>query len=372
MQPTIEATPPAIEAPATLSETTTEPTPSSPSGDILSEEGLTTLEAAELPDWLRTMQPTTEAPSAPAVETTKSEPAISEPPAKPVEPAPTPKKEEATVGLPAWLAELQTSVQTSKPAAQTPTRTEPAAPTPPAPIMQPVQPPRAPREAIAYFDDSSAPVSVEKQETPTGEAEHQARLDLARVMKEMDLDSALELYAMLADAPEVVRQQAWADLAPYAPSHPRVADILTMLHVSGVAPVEAAVETEPPPTLSPALIAEPPPTMPPPEPVRVPREATAYFDDSSAPASVEKHAAPTGDAAYQARLDLARTLREVDANEAAEQYRSLVEGGVMLPQVIGDLLPIAQSQPKVPPLRALLVEALIRAGRALEAIPYLH
>ncbi len=422
MQPTAEATP-TLETPVT---------PTEPDAEGMIEEG-------ELPEWLRTMQPPVEIPGAQVMAEKQPEPPASQPAATQLgAPAPAPKPAEAAAGLPAWLAELQTSVQTSKPAPP-----PPPPPAPPPPVASP-PPAHMPREATAYFDDSSAPVSVEKQQAPTGEAEHQARLDLARVMKEMDLDSALDLYALLTDAGEAVKAQAYADLLPLADSHPRVPELLALLRVSheaaaepvervealettelpawlktmqptteGAAPieVEAPHEAEPiaaaelpawlktiQPTTGAAApsvtevisdteaiaaqtastsIAETPlvgaPVVAPAELApRVVREATAYFDDSSAPVSVEKQVAPTGEAAHQARLDLARMLREVDETEATNQYRSLIEGSVLLPQVIDDLTPLASTQPKVPPLRALLVEALIRAGRALEAIPYLR
>jgi hypothetical protein len=413
MQPTAEALP-ALESPIAPNETTAEPI----------------VEVSELPDWLKQMQPTAEVPSTPVAEKTESKPAVVTPPtpAKPSEPAPQPA--ESTAGLPAWLAALQTSVQSSKPVTQTPTPTiEPTPPTPPRTTLPPptptVEPPptRVPREASAYFDDSSAPPSVEKQAMPTGEAEQQARLDLARVMKDIDLDSALDLYGLLVDANDAIKQQSYDDLAPFATTHPRVPELLATLQVSAATPVEAeatppveTIETAEIPVwlaqaqamqLIPAAIApseaeakteeaieaaelpdwlkaiQPTPEAPAPVevavraeaetlPIHAPREASVYLDDSSAPASVEKQPVPAGAAIHQARLDLARMLRDVDVNEAVDQYRPLVEGGMMLPQVISDLLPIVPAQPKVPPLRALLVEALIRAGRALEAIPYLR
>src|SRR5439155_903659 len=83
---------------------------------------------------------------------------------------------------------------------------------------------------------------------------------------------------------------------------------------------------------------------------------------AAAPASVESQAVPTGAAEHQARLELARALREVDLHESAGQYKSLADDGVLLAEVITDLHGWLQSQPNERVVRVLLAEALTKAG----------
>ncbi len=219
----------------------------------------------------------------------------------------------------------------------------PAEPEPPATF---VQPPRIPREPLAYFDDSAAPPSIETQDIPQGDAEQQARLDLARALKDLDLDSAFELYAMMDGASEGLRQQAIADLQPLAASNARAQQIMAQLRGSALVVPPASAEAEAPRApMSEAHpeVAAPPATPPQPEPPvveppRAPREATAYFDDSAAPPSIESQAAPTGEAEYAARLDLARTLADLDLDSALDQYALMGGANAMLrQQAIDDL-----------------------------------
>ena len=99
-------------------------------------------------------------------------------------------------------------------------------------------PVHTPREVTAFLDDSSAPPSVESQEAPTGAAEYQARLDLARVMKDIDLESALELYALMGGASAALRGQAIAEVAAIAEHHPEA--IETLQHLRAAEPSQPA------------------------------------------------------------------------------------------------------------------------------------
>jgi hypothetical protein len=98
------------------------------------------------------------------------------------------------------------------------------------------------------------------------------------------------------------------------------------------------------------------------------REGSEFLSDASAPASIESQEAPTGAAGHQARLELARALREVDIHEGAGQYKSLVDDSVLLDEVIADLHGWLQSQPNERVVRVLLADALTKAGRFAEAV----
>ena len=105
-----------------------------------------------------------------------------------------------------------------------------------------------------------------------------------------------------------------------------------------------------------------------PKPVSIPHEATALIDDASAPLAVEALPEPSGEAEPQARLERARALRETSLQESAAQYQSLIDGGILLPQIISDLQSLLQAQPGARTMRMLLAEALAQAGRHQEAV----
>jgi hypothetical protein len=67
-------------------------------------------------------------------------------------------------------------------------------------------------------------------------------------------------------------------------------------------------------------------------------------------------------------LELARALREIDIHEGAGQYKSLVDEGLLLGEVITDLQDWVQAQPNERVVRVLLAEALTKAGRLPEAV----
>ena len=128
---------------------------------------------------------------------------------------------------------------------------------------------RAPREAVDFLADSAAPASVETHATPTGAAGYQARLDLARAVKFIDVDEALEMYGQLVGADERVRQEALSDLQALLPAHPRAQAVIARLQGSQPPAVShAAPEQSVPEWLADAQTPVPSDTLvPPPEPV---------------------------------------------------------------------------------------------------------
>ncbi|MBI5876841.1 MAG: tetratricopeptide repeat protein [Chloroflexi bacterium] len=275
---------------------------------------------------------------------------------------------------------------------------------------------RQPREASFYLDDSSAPPSVESQPLPRGAAEYRAWLDLARALKFIDVDEAADQYARLTGAPQELVEDAIRDLAVLALKNPHAAAVLADLRRSiapatpswvgdaqSSAPIPASAQPDEPiveeetlqagadsqagaaapalpivdeeimdePALAETPAAPAPITVAEAEPVQppAPREATVYLADSSAPPSVETQAAPTGAAEHQARLDLARSLRDLDLGECLAQYRFLIDAqSALLPDVIGDLQAIIAADPQARAARVQLADALTRAGRLAEAI----
>jgi len=105
-----------------------------------------------------------------------------------------------------------------------------------------------------------------------------------------------------------------------------------------------------------------------PKPASTPREATAILDEASAPPAVEAQPEPLSDAEPKARLARARALREISLQESAAQYQSLIDGGILLPQIISDLQSLLQAQPGARNMRMLLAEALAQAGKHQEAV----
>ena len=347
-----------------------------PSAPIVDE----TISAAESPE-VTAAEPLP-APAAPIVDETLAE----EPPAVAVE-APTPIVSEEAMGV--------TAVETrSGLAPAAPIVDETLAELPPSPAW---------REGGAFLDDSSAPPSVQTHATPTGDAEYRARLDLARALKFIDMDTAFDLYAEMAGANEALRQQTISDLQGFAPTYLRAQEILGRLR--GVPPVAAAFVEPPQPewlieaqtevSATPLAPSEPvvseeameqavsapepvaeAPAMPVVDeamamesPPRAAREGSAFLDDSSAPASIETHILPTGDDEQRARLDLARTFREIDLSESINQYKALIEANSpLLAHVIDDLRAVARAQPAERRARILLADALARAGRLQEAV----
>ncbi len=327
----------------------------------------------EMPEWLKALQARA-AESAP--------PASVEPPPEPPPPPAPPPPAEPIPDVPDWLKALR-------------------AETPPAPAS-------APREASAYLDDAAAPPSVEAQVAPTGEAEHQARLELARMLVDLDVDEALDQYAQLGAASPAIRQLALDDVTALARrmgAHPHVQSVLAQLGGEAAGPpAEPALavsrdETTPvaEPAAEPAELsqmvaaevtahepAEPivseeavetaaaesgaiepeAPAMPivdeaitPPAPVATPspREASVYLDDASAPPSVERQELPKGAAEYRAWLDLARALKFIDVGAALDQYARL--GGApadVHAEAIKDLRALARASPRAAQLLAQL------------------
>ena len=228
-----------------------------------------------------------------------------------------------------------------------------AEPATPAPVAEP-----APSEQPAT---TAAP--VETPRIPTGEVEQYTRLDLARALKDIDLESSLELYALMDGASDSLRQQAIADLQPLASGNARVQEIIGRLQGVTLAPPPVAVET-------PVETAAPQVAPPAEETPHTPREATMYLDDSSAPPSIETQTVPTGEAEYAARLELARTLSELDLDSALDQY-ALMAGAsaALVQQAQADLLALARmhaSHPRVQHVLDQLQAAPQRAPDELE------
>jgi tetratricopeptide (TPR) repeat protein len=229
----------------------------------------------------------------------------------------------------------------------------------------------------------------------------------------MDVDEALNQYIHLRDAPEALRQQAINDVEQLTSRYPRAQGVLKQLRGEPAAP-EAAAE--------PAVVAAPAPQPPPvepqaAEPVEGPAveavnaaavepaasAATAVVEAQPAPAASAASAEPSADitaagqpapvapkpsaqpaesgapqpiaaqpapasaAFHDARLYLARSLRDTDPAGSAEQYKALIRTP-LLPQVIEDLSQLLQEQPGERGMRVLLADALTHAGRLQEAI----
>jgi tetratricopeptide (TPR) repeat protein len=276
-------------------------------------------------------------------------------PALSQEPAPDVKESQPSVQLsPAVSQEAAPEVKAALPSAQA---REDAAPEVKAALPSaqaredaalPVTPvPPAPREATAYFDDSSAPPSVESQEAPSGAAVYQERLDLARVMKDIDLESALELYALMGGASAVLRGQAIAEVAAIAEQHPQA--IETLQHLRSTEPVQPSLVTDPVKDLLagavPPAVAPTPLTAEEAEATPALSASTEYLDDAAVPPSIEAQVVPTGAAQYAARLELARMLVDLDLDTALDQYE-LMEGAspTLVQQSIADLSALAASR----------------------------
>jgi tetratricopeptide (TPR) repeat protein len=259
-------------------------------------------------------------------------------PALSQEPAPDVKESQPSVQLsPAVSQEAAPEVKAALPSAQA--REDAALP------VTPVPP--APRAATAYFDDSSAPPSVESQEAPSGAAVYQERLDLARVMKDIDLESALELYALMGGASAVLRGQAIAEVAAIAEQHPQA--IETLQHLRLTEPVQPSLVTDPAKDLladavQPA-VAPIPLTVEDAEATPALSASKEYLDDAAVPPSIEAQVVPTGAAQYAARLELARMLVDLDLDTALDQYE-LMEGAspTLVQQSIADLSALAASR----------------------------
>jgi len=106
-----------------------------------------------------------------------------------------------------------------------------------------------------------------------------------------------------------------------------------------------------------------------PVPTKAPREVTTYLDDSAAPKSVMEQVGPATKAEEEkARLDLARTLRQIGDDKAAlEQYRLLVDGETMIHEVVADLDKWTAGTDDLT-VHRLLAEAYARAGRMQDAV----
>jgi tetratricopeptide (TPR) repeat protein len=238
-----------------------------------------------------------------------------------------------------------------------------------------VVPARAPREVTAFLDDSSAPPSVESQEAPTGATEYQARLDLARVMRDIDLESALELYALMGGASALLRGQAIAEVGAIAEHHPQALETLRHLQASepayvppvtdsvkdllteGLPPDSAGAEQAAP---SGEAIAKSEPEPAPPTAASAPLPlgtaeaipafdaAATYLDDAAVPPSIEAQVVPTGAAQYAARLELARMLVDLDLDTALDQYELMVgAGATLVQQAVADLMALTAAHAEV-------------------------
>jgi hypothetical protein len=174
----------------------------------------------------------------------------------------------------------------------------------------------------------------------------------------LDAEPVLPVVVAEGSPPPVAVIEAQTAQAEAAPV---VAEVAPSEAVAAMA--DASIATAEP------VVAETP-SEPPPAPasVLVRREGSDFLSDAAAPASIESQEAPTGAAEHQARLELARALREMDIHEGTGQYKSLIDEGLLLPDVIADLQGWLKAQPTERVVRVLLADALTKAGRLPEAV----
>ncbi len=295
----------------------------------------TTAESAEqLPDWLKALraepsEPTAGAPTVAAKAPPKSdEPewltALRTTTAVPSETAPSVEAE----AVPSWLAELRAAEPSMEQGEAVAEEKESLPLESAAPSIQPITP--TPESALPIVTESVT-MEVEQNEA--------------------------QVPQWLADLQANVMEPTSA-----APAEPIVEEETVEQALPTPAPLETERESPALPTIDETLAIEP-------TPARTPREPSIYLDDSAAPPSIEAQAVPTGEAEHQARLQLARTLQDIDLSESIAQYKALVEAKTaLLGFVIDDLQKLVMSHPHERELRILLADALTRAGRLREAI----